>query len=64
MLSNLRREGLRKREEKLIQKVFETVVEEDSVNDDIGDGETSKKSNTEPKVVIPKETAMTAIERE
>ena len=54
MLNKLRREGLRKREEKLIQKVNETLVEEDAVNDDTGDRETSKNTNTEPKVVILK----------
>ena len=54
MLNKLRRDGLRNEEEKLIQEIFETLVEEDAVNDNTGEGEISKITNPEPKVVILK----------
>jgi REP element-mobilizing transposase RayT len=54
MLTKLRRDGLGNREEELIQEIYETLVEEDAVNGGTGEGETSKNTTPEPRVVILK----------
>ena len=51
MLNKLRQEGLRKEEEKLLNKVFETTIEEDTVEDT---GRETTPKSTEPKAIILK----------